>query len=181
MSQINYIMWQGVGTDVGMGVEMNPTSTFYHTIATRIPTLLTLMKVSKGDDFIAVSVDTSKPKKKLKAYALFTPAVTRATEKSDRTPCSVFLAAVNHLKDTMTVSDTTSDQTEEILSTSSTFRRCHLCTKPISDTNAEESLLKKIGSSYESVLWFIWATHSLLDVVTSPIKAPLPDTECLAW
>ena len=164
-----------VGTKVGTGVEMDPHSTFCHTTATHVPALLSFMKVSKEEEFVDLLVESSKPKKKLKTYTVLTPAITRVIKESNMTPCGVFLDVMNHLKATMTVAAAKYSPVKDSTTSSISSRRGRSHADAGTDAEAEAVFLKKIGDPYKAVLRFIWVVHSLPDVITSPVTAPLQD------
>ena len=79
-----------MGSERGIGVEMEPKSTFRHTNATHIPTIISLMKVKNGEEFCSLLGDPTRQKRKLKTYEVLTPAIAQEIETSDMTPEGVF-------------------------------------------------------------------------------------------
>ena len=103
--QLHYVA--RIEYEAGIGVAMDPKSTFRYTTATHVPTIMNMMKITTDDEFLALEGDKSKQKKKLKTYAVLTPAITKAVEALDKTPSGAFIAVVNYLKTIMPTSDST--------------------------------------------------------------------------
>ena len=95
-----------IGYDAGIGIEMDPKSTFRLTSTVYVPTIIEMMKVTNAEEFGNLVGNTEKPKRKLKKYSVLTPAIANAVEVSEKTPICAFIAVVKYLKTTMPASGT---------------------------------------------------------------------------
>ena len=153
-----------IGYRTGVGVEMDPKSTFRMTGAVHIPKTVDMMRILTDAEFKSLAGDTVKQKRKLRTYAVLTPAIARVIEESDKTPGGALLAVVSFIKATMPVPAAVSGTPG---------------TQPPTVTETEEEILKRIGNLFEPILCFLWAAHHHADVVTAPVTAPLQDEDTL--
>ena len=130
------------------------------------------MKVKNDGEFCSLLDNPTRQKRKLKTYAVLTPAIAREIETSDMTPEGEFLTIVKYLRTTIPASTEYNDETTSSTTTSSSISTA---------SASEEDILKNIGSPFESVLRFLWAVHHHPTVITVPTTVPLQDETTMSW
>ena len=124
--------------DSGCGTEFDPKSLFRTTTAIHVPNLIDMMKVKSIEELKNLEPNTNATKKKIKTFAVLTPALTGALLNSDMSPQDMFVKTVDQVNSQIIPS--TQDEPDM------------------------DELLKKEGKIYEQLLRTLWTAVTITGV-----------------
>ena len=148
---------------VGTGIEFDISSFLTQTPAQHVPQVLDFMKLKTKEELVNLIPPTTGQKRKINNFAILTLSLAESIQKTDMSPSAVLLALVEQIKVIAPNSTTVTNSSSS------------------SSPSVTDALLKTMGTPYEDILRFVWASHHYPDEVTSPKTGNLQDDETLKW